>query len=324
MYKLDEKDKKILYQLDVNSRQPVSVIARKTKLTKDVVNYRIKRLVEEGVIIKFLAVFDTSKLGYTLYKIFLRLQSANKQKEEEMINYLKNHQNVQWVVSTDGMFDVLFNIFAKDTIELNNMLSDFQTLYGSFIAERQMLVMLKTNIFYRDYLIGRSSEIRKPIHFGVHSEKVKIDDVDRKLLHLLGDDGRMSLVDIANILKISADSARIRIKKLENSGVIQNYVLVLDNSKIGQSDYKILLKTQNMTEERKRDFFNYCKSQPNIWFFDVALGIFDLEINAEVEDITKFRGIMSEIKENFSDMIKEYNILNMWKVYKFNFYPMSI
>ena len=324
MYKLDEKDKKILYQLDVNSRQPVSVIARKTKLTKDVVNYRIKRLVEEGVIIKFLAVFDTSKLGYTLYKIFLRLQSANKQKEEEMINYLKNHQNVQWVVSTDGMFDVLFNIFAKDTIELNNMLSDFQTLYGSFIAERQMLVMLKTNIFYRDYLIGRSSEIRKPIHFGVHSEKVKIDDVDRKILHLLGDDGRMSLVDIANILKISADSARIRIKKLENSGVIQNYVLVLDNSKIGQSDYKILLKTQNMTEERKRDFFNYCKSQPNIWFFDVALGIFDLEINAEVEDITKFRGIMSEIKENFSDMIKEYNILNMWKVYKFNFYPMSI
>src|SRR3989338_5977250 len=178
LYKLDEKDKKILYQLDVNSRQPVSVIARKTKLTKDVVNYRIKKLLEEGVIMKFLAVFDTSKLGYTLYKIFLRLQNANKKKEEEIIDYLKNHSNVQCVVSTDGMFDILFNVFVKDTIELNNILNDFQSRYGSFIAERQMLVMLKTNIFYRDYLIGRSSEIRKPIHFGVQSEKVKIDDTD--------------------------------------------------------------------------------------------------------------------------------------------------
>ena len=324
MYKLDEKDKKILYQLDVNSRQPVSVIARKTKLTKDVVNYRIKKLLEEGVIMKFLAVFDTSKLGYTLYKIFLRLQNANKKKEEEIIDYLKNHSNVQWVVSTDGMFDILFNVFVKDTIELDNILNDLQSKYGSFIAERQMLVMLKTNIFYRDYLIGRSSEVRKPIHFGAHSEKVKIDDTDRKILRLLGDDGRMPLVEIANKLKISADSARIRIKKLENSGIIQNYVLVLDNSKIGQSDYKILLKTQNMTEERKKDFFVYCKSQPNIWFFDIALGIFDLEINAEVEDITKFREIISEIKEKFSDIIKEYYILNMWKVYKFNFYPMEV
>ena len=324
MYKLDEKDKKILYQLDVNSRQPVSVIARKTKLTKDVVNYRIKKLLEEGVIMKFLAVFDTSKLGYTLYKIFLRLQNANKKKEEEIIDYLKNHSNVQWVVSTDGMFDILFNVFVKDTIELDNILNDLQSKYGSFIAERQMLVMLKTNIFYRDYLIGRSSEVRKPIHFGAHSEKVKIDDTDRKILRLLGDDGRMPLVEIANKLKISADSARIRIKKLENSGIIQNYVLVLDNSKIGQSDYKVMFKTQNMAEERKKDFFSFCKSQPNIWFFDIALGIFDLEINAEVEDITKFREIISEIKEKFSDIIKEYYILNMWKVYKFNFYPMEV
>ena len=85
-----------------------------------------------------------------------------------------------------------------------------------------------------------------------------------------------------------------------------------------------MLKTQNITEERKRDFFNYCKNQPNIWFFDVALGAFDLEVNAEVEDITKFREIMAEIKENFSDIIKEYYILNMWKVYKFNFYPMVV
>ena len=322
MYKLDEKDKKILYQLDVNSRQPVSVISRKTRLSKDVVNYRIKRLMEEGVIMKFLAVTDNSKLGYSLYKVFLRLQKADKQKEEEIISYLKNHQSVQWVVSTDGMFDILFNIFAKDPIELNNMLSDIQNRHGDFIAERQMITMLKTNIFYRDYLIGKSSEVRKPIYFSSQSEKVKIDETDRKILHLLGEDGRVSLVQIANKLEISADSARIRIKKMEKAGIIQNYVLVLDNSKIGQSDYKILLTTHNMTEARKKDFFNYCKSQPNIWFFDVALGPFDLEVNAEVEDINKFREILMEIKEKFSDIIKEYYILNMWKVYKFNFYPM--
>jgi DNA-binding Lrp family transcriptional regulator len=53
MLKIDLKDRKILYQLDINSRQSYSQIAKKVGLSKTVLVYRINRLKEKGVIRKF-------------------------------------------------------------------------------------------------------------------------------------------------------------------------------------------------------------------------------------------------------------------------------
>jgi len=50
MVKIDLKDRKILYQLDLNSRQSLTQIGKNVGLKKDVVSYRIKRLQDEGVI----------------------------------------------------------------------------------------------------------------------------------------------------------------------------------------------------------------------------------------------------------------------------------
>ena len=47
---MDEKDKKLLYLLDLNSRESESTLAKKLKTSKQVINYRIKRLSSEGII----------------------------------------------------------------------------------------------------------------------------------------------------------------------------------------------------------------------------------------------------------------------------------
>ena len=63
MVTVDVKDRKILYQLDVNSRQSFRSIGRKVGLSKDAVFRRIKRLQEEGIIIRFITLFDYLRLG---------------------------------------------------------------------------------------------------------------------------------------------------------------------------------------------------------------------------------------------------------------------
>src|SRR3989344_4558251 len=76
---LDAKDRKILYELDINSRQASSKIAKKVGLSKQVVNFRIKRLIKEKLISFFYTVIDISKLGFAVHKIFLRLQNIDSE-----------------------------------------------------------------------------------------------------------------------------------------------------------------------------------------------------------------------------------------------------
>ena len=52
-YGLDLKDKKILVELELNSRRSNNQIAKKVNLSKEVVKYRIDRLLEKGVILRF-------------------------------------------------------------------------------------------------------------------------------------------------------------------------------------------------------------------------------------------------------------------------------
>ena len=55
MEKIDLKDRRILYELDVDSRQSFRNIGRKVGLSKDVVASRVKKLKEKGIIIRFFA-----------------------------------------------------------------------------------------------------------------------------------------------------------------------------------------------------------------------------------------------------------------------------
>ena len=88
---LDVKDKKLLYQLDINSRQTNSEIAKKVGLSKQVVGFRIKRLIKEKLITSFYTIIDISKLGFTVHKNFLRLQNLDRNEEKKLLHFLKNN-----------------------------------------------------------------------------------------------------------------------------------------------------------------------------------------------------------------------------------------
>ncbi len=64
MVDIDLKDRKILYELDLDCRQSNTQIGKKVGLKKDVVSYRIKRMQDEGIIRNFLTAINTFKLGY--------------------------------------------------------------------------------------------------------------------------------------------------------------------------------------------------------------------------------------------------------------------
>ena len=61
---------------------------------------------------------------------------------------------------------------------------------------------------------------------------MKIDNTDREILDLLQEDGRIAASHIADKLDISIPTVTERIKKLQDSGIIQGIHAVLDPKKL--------------------------------------------------------------------------------------------
>lgn len=320
--KLDVKDRKILYELDVNSRQTNSEIAKKVGLSKQVVGFRIKRMSHEKIISFFYSVIDISKLGFAVHKNFLRLQNLDRGKEKELIDFLINSPNIVWVASCDGKFDLAFGTWAKDMAFLDKTITELNKKFGEYIAERQIATIIRGDYFVRDYLIKKE----KPSHyresfFGAVPSPVKMDENDWKILVLLGKNSRTSSVEISQSVKLSVDAIVERIKKLERSGVIKHYNIVPNESKYPYLHYKVLVGFRNISEEREKSLREYCRTNTNIIYVVKSLGPWEFEIDMGVENAEQFRGIMMDIKTKFGDILKDYSALQIYQVHKYNFCP---
>lgn len=63
--------------------------------------------------------------------------------------------------------------------------------------------------------------------------RVKLDKIDRKILHYLQEDGRMTNVDLAKRAGISAPPCLRRVRALEEAGYVRGYHAVLDAQAMG-------------------------------------------------------------------------------------------
>lgn len=65
--------------------------------------------------------------------------------------------------------------------------------------------------------------------------KFKLDEVDHQILDMLIDNTRIPFTDIAKKLLISAGTVHVRVKKMEEAGIIMGSSLTLDYKKLGYS-----------------------------------------------------------------------------------------
>lgn len=115
MLKIDTTDKKLLELLQNDSNINVKELSSKLKLSKTPIYERIKRYLREGIIKKYVAVLDASKLD-RLMVVFCSVSLEN-QKLEAIEKFKKEIDNIPEVVECylmGGMSDFLIKVIVKD------------------------------------------------------------------------------------------------------------------------------------------------------------------------------------------------------------------
>src|SRR3989338_10516950 len=79
--KLDLKDKRLLYELDLDSRQSFNELGKKLSLSKSSVIYRINNMQKSGIIKQYHTVLDIGKLGYISFRLYIKLQNSTPSTE---------------------------------------------------------------------------------------------------------------------------------------------------------------------------------------------------------------------------------------------------
>jgi len=317
-FKLDLKDRKILYELDLNSRESCSKIGKKVGLSSEVVNYRIKKLDEEKIITHYQTIVNFSKLNIIQFKICLSFQHLKSEKLKEIIEVLKKNKSVKWIASCNGNWDMLITLETDSFEKIDVLKSEVLALFSGYINQKAISILVEASTHNRDYLLDRNLRSERII---MNKDKVvKLDETDLEILKYLAENSRKQIIDIAISLGISERIVNYKIKQLVKNKVITGFKIAINYEKLGIKFFKTFIYLDNPSELKIKEIVNYLKKYPNVIHYVKVLGNWELEPEFEVYTEERFNEILNEIKDRFSDVIKKVDIITIEKEHKFVYF----
>ena len=116
-----------------------------------------------------------------------------------------------------------------------------------------------------------------------------LDQVDRAILRLLQQDGRMANVDLAEAVHLSPSACLRRVRRLEEGGSIDRYVALVDPSAIGLgTDVFVEITLVGQDEGTLEEFERAVSERPEIMSCHLMAGDFDYLVHVVVRDVADY------------------------------------
>ena len=121
-----------------------------------------------------------------------------------------------------------------------------------------------------------------------------LDDIDRHLLAELQDEGRMTNVELAQRVGLTAPPCLRRVRSLEDDGVIKGYHAELDASKLGFAIMVFaLVSLKSQAEEALRQFEEHVRALPEVRECHMLNGEIDFILKIVSRDLQSFQEFLT-------------------------------
>jgi DNA-binding Lrp family transcriptional regulator len=320
MLKIDANDRIILYQLDLNARQSLNSIGSKIRKKKNVVQYRINRLIKTGVIKNFYTSIDFYKLGYINLGIYINYQYYTPKIEKEIIDYFVKSKQAWFIANVQGKFDLIVLFTVKN---LNEFFSFWKTTLGKYRFYFQNALIsffTKTHYYPISYVIDGADENHRHEHEIVDGgPRVTIDDKDEEILKHICMDSRKPLMEIAQAIDTSSTTVANRVKHLEKQGIINRYRIHIDYTKLGLQLFNIQFNLRNYNKIYQ--IINHVKHNQHLISATEVIDNWDLSLNFHIRNFDDLHVIIKDIYNTFPSDIKNHMTFNYPEIYKQNYMP---
>ncbi|WP_431049330.1 Lrp/AsnC family transcriptional regulator [Roseateles sp. L2-2] len=126
-------------------------------------------------------------------------------------------------------------------------------------------------------------------------QEIKLDKFDRAILRALQRNARASLQEVSEEVGLTTSPCWTRIKRLEESGVIEGYTVKVNAEKVGRPEQLIVQLTLNKhTDAAMAEFARHLEAIPEVIDAYLVSGDYDYVLRLSVRDTRDYERLLRE------------------------------
>lgn len=304
---INKKDIKIMKNIIEDARIPITALAKKTQLSREVIQYRLKRL-EKQLIRSYQTRINLGFFAEAIYTIYLNINGVER---EETIKELGNLPLVYWVGNSGGRWNYVVSFSVNKQNNLEEFFNKLFSLFPNKIIQYSFTQHIKEFKDTFGSLLG-INELKiseKPIQ-----RKKILDGLDIQILKELIKNARLSNLEIAEKVNVTRETVRKRIKKLEKEEVILNYRTMIRPSAMGLEDYLLAIKCTTINTKELNEICLFFAHLPGCSYVCITAGEVTIFVTLSVRNLKELDKISAKVQKEFSTIIKEIEPLPLFDI----------
>jgi DNA-binding Lrp family transcriptional regulator len=128
-------EKQILRAMSEDASLPVHKIAELANTTPETVRYRLKKLRNQGILLRTMPLINYSLLGYDEYILLVKLHRFTPYKEDRLRMRIQATKSIKYAFRALGRQQVFALVNTKDLAELEQSIKDLRNDFHDIIQE---------------------------------------------------------------------------------------------------------------------------------------------------------------------------------------------
>lgn len=125
--------------------------------------------------------------------------------------------------------------------------------------------------------------------------EVDLDELDRKIVAVLREDGRITVTDLAKRVGMSKTPCQMRMRRLIDSGVIRGFRAIVDPARLGLDHVAFAeVKLSDTREAALNEFNSAVRRIPEVEECHMIASSFDYLLKVRTADIRRYRVVLGE------------------------------
>ncbi len=125
--------------------------------------------------------------------------------------------------------------------------------------------------------------------------RIKLDEIDVRILHALQSNARLSNVELAAEIGLSPSPCLRRVRRLEETGVISRYVMLVEPASVGLTvNVFVQVRLERQADEYLQRFETAVRDWPEVMECYLMTGDADYHLRVAVQDLAAYETFLKE------------------------------